>query len=98
MTTTEVDVGDLRMKPQDIPSDDPESRSFLAMQSRPILTTPIALDVFTSAELERVLVILEKKARSARGLDYLAVFESGNRTLFVVDDGHAVTLMLPSDY
>lgn len=98
MTTTNVGGCELRMKPQETPSDDPTNKFFLAIQTRPIVTTPAALEVFSWTELEQVLEILTMKARSQRGLDYLAVFEAGTRTLFVVDDGHAVTLMLPSDY
>ena len=91
----------LRLKPQEIPVDDPRSKYFFTTQ--PFLATPAALDTYGQEIVVRCLTYLQRQAKQYDGLDYLQVFQDtiGNRpALWFIDDGKggATTALLPEDY
>ena len=92
----------LRLKPQEIPVDDPASNCFFRPSpEKPFLATSAALDAYGG---EAILCYLREFRRAAdhhQGLDYLQVFESDKSdTLWFIEDGSggAITALLPSDY
>jgi hypothetical protein len=91
----------LRLKPQEIPFDDPDSRYFFTTQ--PFVATPSALNVYGNEIIVNCLIYLQRQAKEYDGLDYLQVFQDtiDNRpALWFIDDGQggATTALLPEDY
>ena len=91
----------LRLKPQEIPVDDPHSNYFFTTE--PFLATPSALSVYGEEIVVRCLAYLQRQAKQYDGLDYLQVFQDtlGSRpALWFIDDGEggATTALLPEDY
>jgi hypothetical protein len=91
----------LRLKPQEIPLDDPDSRYFFTTQ--PFLATPSALNVYGVEIIASCLVYLQRQAKQYGGLDYLQVFQDtidSRPALWFIDDGMggATTALLPEDY
>ncbi len=88
-------------RPQEIPLDNDRSKyNFQLCGDKTVLTT---------ASLERelggviglqCLLRLQMFAKLHQGLDYLQVFqvEDANENLWVIEDGVAITALLPSDY
>ena len=92
---------DLRLKPQEIAIDHPDSRYYFT--TLPFVATPNALDTYGDGVIISCLVYLQKQAKQYQGLDYLQVFEdikSKKPNLWFIDDGDggATTALLPEDY
>ena len=88
----------LRLKPQEISWSHPESSCHF---DRPFVSTQGALKEFGPAILVTLLQRLQVKAKRKGGLDYLQVFENlekGGTDLWFIEDGVAVTALLPSEY
>ena len=93
----------LRLKPQEIPYDDPHSRF---MFEKNFVSTRAAYHVFGPELLFACLLWLQAEASKRQGLDYLQVFENlckleydGHNLWFIEDGpGGAITALLPSDY
>ena len=91
----------LRLKPQEISLDHPDSKYYFS--TRPLLATPNALNVYGEEVIGGCLIYLQRQASQYKGLDYLQVFEDveGKRSpLWFIDDGDggATTALLPEDY
>jgi hypothetical protein len=93
---------DLRLKPQEIPTDDPASQWFFRPSpDKPFIATTAALDTFGTDIIIQCLRELRAAADRHHGIDYLQVFESstGERLWFIEDGpGGAITALLPDDY
>jgi len=93
----------LRLKPQEIPLDSPDSRwQFEPTPQKPFVATPAAIAAFGIEVIVGCLAALQQKARQHQGLDYLQVFEdhATQQRLWFIEDGPggAITALLPSDY
>jgi hypothetical protein len=96
-----IDEYKLRLKPQEIPLDHPNSKFYFDTQ--PYVATPNALSIYGEGVIAGCLIYLQRQARQYKGLDYLQVFEDveGRRVpLWFIDDGDggATTALLPDDY
>jgi len=95
--------GAIRLKPQEVPFDHPQSTCmFDPSGSKPILTTPAALQMYGSSIINRCFGDLVWLAMKHQGIDYLQVFEDSSKAepLWFIEDGEggAITALLPSDY
>lgn len=93
----------LRLKPQEIPFDDPASNCFFRPSAdKPFLATPAALAEYGEEHILRCLGYLRGQAEIHDGLDYLQVFQDSTKPepLWFIEDGPggAITALLPSDY
>jgi hypothetical protein len=92
----------LRLKPQEIPVDDPASTCYFTPSAdKPFLATPAALDAYGADTVLDCLLRLRTAAVRHQGLDYLQVFQSDKpEPLWFIEDGPggAITALLPSDY
>jgi hypothetical protein len=91
-----------RLKPQGIPLDSPDSNClFRPSLDKPFLATPAAIECYGETVLA-CLAVLQARARTQSGLDYLQVFEDSSKPepLWFIDDGPggAITALMPSDY
>ncbi len=85
---------------QEVAFSSPESCCFFRIDgSKAVVSTPTALRLFGMEKIARVFAWLEARALEHQGLDYLQVFEDrqGHR-LWVIEDGQAITALLPEDY
>lgn len=87
----------LHLKPQETPVDDVRSSCRFQKQ---FVATPGALEEFGSGVILSCLFELQDLARRQEGLQYLQVYEKakGGATLWFIEDGQAVTALLPSEY
>lgn len=91
----------LRLKEQEISYDHPHS-SF--MFTKQFVATQNAFRIFGIEVLLAALRRLQAKARKHNGLDYLQVFQNlcklefEGKDLWFIEDGVAVTALLPEDY
>ena len=93
----------IRLKPQEIPLDHPDSiYKFQPDAEKPLLATPAAIETYRLETILACLNLLQQKAIEHGGLDYLQVFEdeSTSTDLWFIEDrnGGAITSLLPSDY
>lgn len=92
----------LELKPQEPPLDHPDScNRFQPGPEKPFLATPGAIETFSHETIIACLQVLQQKAATHEGIDYLQVFQGseGERLWFIEDgDGGAITAMLPEDY
>jgi hypothetical protein len=91
----------LRLKPQEIPLDHPDSRCYFTTQ--PFVATANALRTYGEEITTKCLMYLQRQAKQYNGLDYLQVFEDlecGRPPLWFIEDseGGATTALLPEDY
>ena len=85
---------------QEIPYDDPESRCmFRPGPKKPFVATPAALAMYPEA-LSRCLRQLHQLAVEKNGLAYFQIFDDPDKPegLWFMEDGQAITALLPSDY
>ena len=92
-----------KLKPQEIPLDDPDSRNmFQPTAEKPFVATPAAIDLYSHEVIVACWAVLRELADEHNGLDYLQVFEDAEKaeSLWFIEDGAggAVTALLPSDY
>ena len=92
-----------RLKPQEIPFDDPDSKyRFEASPEKPFVATPAAITMYTEQTIVACWNVLRHIAQQEQGIDYLQVFESDDHSenLWFIedDDGGAINALLPSDY
>ena len=92
-----------RLKLQEIPFDDPNSKYHFRSDGRkPFLVTAAAQRMFGDVVICGCLTVIQGLAFDHDGIDYLQVFEDGAKpeALWFIDDGDggAVTALLPSDY
>ena len=91
----------LRLKPQEIPYDDPHSRF---MFDKNFVATRAAFHVFGPEILFACLLRIQAEAERRQGADYLQIFENlskldhDGKNLWFIEDGVAVTALLPEDY
>lgn len=91
----------LHLKAQEIPYDDPHSNFVFTKQ---FVATQNALQTFGLEVLFACLLKVQAEARKHGGLDYLQVFENlckidfDGKNLWFIEDGVAVTALLPEDY
>jgi hypothetical protein len=91
----------LHLKQQEIPYDDPHSRF---MFDKNFVATRNAFHVFGTEVIFACLLRLQAKAERHQGLDYLQIFgnlcklEHDGKDLWFIEDGVAVTALLPEDY
>ena len=88
------------LKPQQIPFDHPDSTCmFQPCSEKPFAATPAAFKAYGDAILP-CLFELQELAWRHKGLDYVQVFTSPGKPepLWFIEDGEAVTALLPSDY
>ena len=90
------------LKPQEPPYDSPESRHFFVpTPEKPAVVTPAAIEAYTVETVVRLHHVLMRTANEKDGLDYLQIFDRGDRysaDLWFIEDGQAITALLPSDY
>ena len=85
---------------QEIPYDDPESPCmFRPGPKKPLVATPAALAMYDEA-IGLCLAELQELAAQKNGLDYVQVFDDPDKpeSLWFMDDGQAITALLPSDH
>ncbi len=85
---------------QEIPYDDPESRCmFRPGADKPFVATPAAIAMYAEA-IGRCLTQLQELAAKKNGLEYLQVFDDPDKpeSLWFMEDGEAITALLPSDH
>ena len=91
----------LHLKEQEIPYEDPHSRFMFEKQ---FVATRNAMHVFGAEVLFACLLRVQEEAQRRKGLDYLQVFENlckidfDGKNLWFIEDGVAVTALLPEDY
>lgn len=88
-------------KPQETPLDSVQSRHrFELCGDKAILTTAAVERELGGVVALQSLMRLEMFAKLNDGLDYLQVFdvEDFDQNLWVIEDGEAITALLPSDY
>lgn len=91
----------LRLKPQEIPYDDPHSRF---MFDKNFVATRNAFHLFGPEVLFACLLRIQAEAERHHGLDYLQIFANlekichDGKDLWFIEDGVAVTALLPEDY
>jgi hypothetical protein len=91
----------LHLKMQEIPYDHPDSRW---MFTKNFVATRAAYHVFGPEVLFACLLRLQELAVKHTGLDYLQVFENlckleyDGKNLWFIEDGAALTALLPEDY
>jgi hypothetical protein len=88
------------LKRQEIPYDDPESRCmFRPGPTKQLVATPAALAMYPEA-IGRCLAQLQELAAKKNGLDYFQVFDDPDKpeSLWFMEDGCAITALLPSDH
>jgi len=72
------------------------------MFTKPLVSTPAALDAFGLDAILRCLLVLQQLAVKHQGLDYGQAFDdtttSDGPPLWFIEDGEVVTALLPSDY
>lgn len=97
MTASPSGDASFRLKDQEIPLDDPRSRHRFR---KPFVSTKGALDTFGPELLLACPLEIQAKAEQHSGLDYLQVFETpeGAPNLWFIEDGEAVTALLPDEY
>jgi len=80
--------------------DHPDSCCYFRLDgSKPVGMTRHAAVEFTRKEVIGVLELLQREAEKHHGIDYLQTFKSDDgRRLWVIEDGEAITALLPSDY
>ena len=91
----------LELQPQEIPFDHPESVNlFLPSPEKPFLATPAAIVAHTQQAIFECLMRLRTLADEKNGLDYLQVFADpeNEAKLWFLEDGGAITALMPSDY
>jgi hypothetical protein len=91
----------LEWQPQEVPFGHPESccRFDIWSGEKAVVSTPAAIALFGHQTVVMVLEQLRRQAEVHHGLDYLQVFcdQQGNK-LWVIEDGQAITALLPQDY
>lgn len=92
----------MKLKPQEIPFDHPDSNNmFQPGSDNPLLATPAAIAAYRD-RIFRCLAQLQEHAKEKNGIDYLQVFEDPEQPepLWFIEDGSggAITALLPSDY
>jgi hypothetical protein len=88
------------LQTQEIPYSDPESRyMFRPGPKKQFVATPAALAMYPEA-IGRCLAQLQALAARKNGLDYFQVFEDPDKpeSLWFMEDGQAITALLPSDH
>jgi hypothetical protein len=91
----------LRLKPQEIPYDHPHSDCLF---DKNFVSTRNAFQLFGPVVLFACLLRLQTEAERHHGLDHLQVFENlekirhDGKNLWFIQDGVAVTALLPEDY
>jgi len=90
----------VEMLGQEIPFDAPESRSEFDPFSKQFVATRGAMEAFGPEVIHGCLLILRAKAREHGGLDYLQTFLIGveKQKLWIIEDGEAITALLPDEY
>ncbi|TWT60980.1 hypothetical protein Pan54_17120 [Rubinisphaera italica] len=70
--------------------------------NEPLVATPAAIEMYTNETILKCFGVLRQLADQHQGLDYLQVFEAGDKpeNLWFIEDGQggAITALLPSDY
>jgi hypothetical protein len=92
-----------RLKPQEIPLDDPDSNNmFRPGPDKPFVATPAAIEAYSHEVIVACWKLLREKAEEHGGIDYLQVFEDESKSegLWFIEDGPggAIIALLPSDY
>ena len=84
---------------QEIPYDHRDSHFFFRKR---LVATRAACDLFGPFEILAQYLFLQEQAQRCNGIDYLQVFEDhanpDEPNLWFIEDGEAVTALLPSDY
>lgn len=80
---------------QEIPFCHPDSR---CMFDGPFYSTPGALEAHGAVTIALCVRELQKLAADRNGLDYLQIFRLPNGPLWIMDRGHYVSVLLPSEY
>jgi len=90
----------LKWKMQEPPFDHPDSCNYFKSDgSKSVVATKTATEEFTEKEISTSFFFLQKMAKEHNGLDHLQIFEDKNgRRLWFIEDGQAITAMLPEDY
>ena len=96
-------MNDLVLKKQEIPLGHGDSTyMFVPTDTKPLVATRRAVDIFGEAVILATLGELQTLARKHDGLDYLQVFKNrnGGKNLWFIEDGEggAITALLPEDY
>ena len=86
---------------QEPPLDSPESNhSFQPSAEKPFVATAAAIEAYSQQTIIDCLKLLQEQAEMHDGIDYLQVFDdpAEPEKLWIIDDGSAITALLPSDY
>ena len=99
--TSLPDTTILKLKEQEIPHDDPNSRFLF---DKNLISTTNALHTFGPSVIFACLLRVQAKAQKMQGIDYLQVFknlsksEFNGKDLWFIEDALVVTALLPEDY
>ena len=85
---------------QEPPFDHPDSCCHFRLDgTKPVVATRCAIAEFTREEITGALELLQRKSIEHDGLDYLQTFkDEAERRLWVIENGEAITALLPGDY
>jgi hypothetical protein len=94
-----VDVS-IELCRQDVPLRSAESRFMFDPQEKPFVATSGAMDCFGSTVILKCLRQVREKAAVHAGLIYFQKFLIGpeSKTLWMIEDGRAITALLPKEY
>lgn len=90
----------VELRRQEIPYDSPDSRFAFDPFAKQFVATRGAMEAFGPEVIHACLMILRAKVKEHAGLDYLQTFLIGieKRKLWFIEDGEAITALLPEDY
>ncbi len=84
---------------QEIAFDHPDSNNFFDPTRKMFVATRNALHEFERDVIMAAHVLLFREAITHGGLDYLQTFrDKDGRRLWFIEDGQAITALLPEDY
>ena len=91
---------DIKLLPQEIPLDDPNSRFRFNPLEKQLITTRGVIEAFGFKTIGDCMELLQQQVDAHDGLDYLQVFTVGpaKKKLWVIEDHEAITALLPDEY
>jgi hypothetical protein len=95
-----VPAGEIELVAQEIPLDDPNSRFRFDPFEKQFVATRGAIGDFGVTVIHGCTRVLQAKVKEHDGLDYLQIFRIGpeKKKLWFIEDGQAITALLPDEY
>jgi len=93
-------AAEIELVRQEIPLDDPNSRFRFDPLEKQFVATRGAIDGFGVTVIHGCMTMVQAKVKEHDGLDYLQVFRIGpeKKKLWFIEDGQAITALLPDEY